>query len=158
MTIGRNAVRVVPVFLALVALAVLGFLGMNLHAQAQTKLEVRLAEERPATGLVDAPVSHSDKHVYLHPSAVITNEDVSTARVVPAGGAAFNVAISFTPQGTERMMSATQTHIGRPVAILVNGTVVAAPTLRGSIGQDAIVSGDWTREQADEIAAGLSGR
>ena len=158
MTAGRNAIRVVPVFLALAVLAAFAFVGTNLHAQAQTNLEIRLAEERPATGLVDAPVSHSDKHVYLHPSAVITNEDVSTARVVPAGGAAFNVAILFTPQGTEKMMSATQTHIGRPLAILVNGTVIAAPTLRGTIGQDAIVTGDWTREQADEIAAGLTGR
>jgi preprotein translocase subunit SecD len=158
MTAGRNAVRVVPVFRALAILAASGFLAMDPHAQAQTKLEVRLAEEQPAAGLVEAAVSHSDKHVYLQPSAVITNEDVSAARVVSAGGAAFNVAISFTPQGTEKMMNATQTHIGRPLAILVNGTVVAAPTLRGTIGQDAIITGDWTRQQADEIAAGLTGR
>ena len=156
MTVGRSAI--VPVLLALAVLGVFGSVGMGLRAQAQTKLEIRLAEEQPATGLVEATVSHSDRHVYLQPSAVITNEDVNTARVVPAGGTAFNVAISFTPQGTEKMTNATQAHVGRPLAILVNGTVVAAPTLRGTIGQDAIVTGDWTRQQADEIAAGLTGR
>lgn len=158
MAAGRYAIRTVPVFLALAVLAAFGCVGTNLHARAQTKLEVRLAEEQPVSGLVEAAVSHSDRHVYLQPSAVITNEDVSAARVVPAGGAAFNVAISFTPQGTEKMMNATQAHIGRPLAILVNGTVVAAPTLRGTIGQDATITGDWTRQQADEIAAGLTGR
>jgi len=83
---------------------------------------------------------------------------VRNARVVPAGGAAFNVAISFTPQGAEKMANATQAHVGRPLAILVNGRVVAAPTLRGPIAPDAIITGDWTRQQADEIAAGLTGR
>jgi SecD/SecF fusion protein len=158
MTAGRNTIGAVPVVLALAVLAASGVVGLALHAQAQAKLEVRLAEDQPASGLVEAAVSHSDKHVYLESSAVITNEDVSAARVVPAGGAAFNVAISFTPQGTDRMMNATRAHIGRPLAILVNGTVVAAPTLRSAIGQDATITGDWTRQQADEIAAGLTGR
>jgi len=88
---------------------------------------------------------------------VITNEDVTNARVVPAG-AAFNVAISLTPQGAEKMANATLDHLGRPLAILVNGTVVTAPTLRAAIGQVAIITGDFTRQEANEIAAGLSGR
>jgi preprotein translocase subunit SecD len=155
MTAGRNAIRAIPVFLALAVLAT--FVLGAVNSQAQTKLEIRLAEEQPAIGLVEAPVSHSDRHVYLQQSAVITNEDVTNARVVPAG-AAFNVAISLTPQGAAKMAKATQGHIGRPLAILVNGTVVTAPTLRAAIGQDALVTGDFTRQEADEIAAGLSGR
>ena len=155
MTAGRNAVRTIPVFLALAVLATLVVGAVN--SQAQTKLEIRLAEEQPATGLVEAPVSHSDRHVYLQHSAVITNEDVTNARVVPAG-AAFSVAISLTPQGGEKMANATLNHIGRPLAILVNGTVVTAPTLRGAVGQVAIIMGDFTRQEADEIAALLSGR
>ena len=155
MPAGRNAVRAIPVFLALAVLAtrVLG----AVNSQAQTKLEIRLAEEQPGTGLVEASVSHSDRHVYLQQSAVITNEDVTNARVVPAG-AAFSVAISLTPQGGEKMANATLNHIGRPLAILVNGTVVTAPTLRGAVGQVAIIMGDFTRQEADEIAALLSGR
>jgi preprotein translocase subunit SecD len=155
MTAGRNAVRAIPVFLALAVLATLVLGAVN--SQAQTKLEIRLAEKQPATGLVEAPVSHSDRHVYLQQSAVITNEDVTNARVVPAG-AAFSVAISLTPQGGEKMANATLNHMGRPLAILVNGTVVTAPTLRGAVGQVAIIMGDFTRQEADEIAALLSGR
>ena len=108
MTAGRKAIGAVLVVLTVAVLTASGVVGLNLHAQAQARLEVRLAEEQPVTGLVEAAVSHSDRHVYLQPSAVITNEDVSAARVVPAGGTAFNVAISFTPQGTERMMNATR--------------------------------------------------
>ena len=152
----RNVIRAVRAFVALAMLST--FAPGVVSLKAQTKLEVRLAEEQPGSGLVEAPVFHSDKKVYLHESAVVTNDDVRDARVTAASGTAFNVGVSFTPQGAEKMASATQAHIGKPLAILVNGTVVAAPTLRGVIRQSALITGDWTREQADEVAAGLTGK
>ena len=108
--------------------------------------------------LVEALVGHSNKKVYLHETAILTNADVTDARVVPAKGTAFDVAVSLTPQGAAKMADATQGHVGRPLAIVVNGTVVAAPILRDPVRQDALITGDWTREQADEIAAGLTGK
>jgi preprotein translocase subunit SecD len=56
------------------------------------------------------------------------------------------------------MSSATQGHVGKPLAIVVNGTVVAAPTLRGAIHENALITGDFTRAEADEVAAGLTGK
>ena len=49
-----------------VALALLLFAASAAAAHAQTTLDIRLAEERPAPGLIEATVSHSDKKVYLH--------------------------------------------------------------------------------------------
>ena len=142
----------------LLCFAMLSTFAFSDAVNAQTKLEVRLAEEQPATGLVEASVSHSNKKVYLHETAIVTNADVADARVVPARGTAFDVAVSFTPQGAAKMADATQGHVGRPLAILINGTVVMAPIVRDPVRQDALLTGDWTREQADEIAAGLTGK
>ena len=104
-------------------------------------------------------VAHSDRKVYLHQEVVISNEDVIDARVMPgAGGTGFNVDISFSQQGAEKIATATQAHIGKPLAILVNGSVIAAPKLRDAIRKSALITGDYTKEQADEIAAGLTGR
>jgi hypothetical protein len=128
----------------------LGVLG---NANAQATLQIRLAEEQPATGLKEATVAHSDKKLYLHESAVITNADVSAARVVPASATTFEVLISLTPEGSKKMMSATQAHIGKPLAILLDGIVVAAPTVRSTIQREAVISGDWSRQEADDIAA-----
>jgi preprotein translocase subunit SecD len=125
---------------------------------AQTRLELRLAEKEPATGLVESVVSRTGEKVYLHETSVITNEDIRDARVVPAGDDAFNVAISFTLQGAAKMAAATQAHVGRPLAIVVNGAVLTAPTVRSPIRQDTLITGDLTRQQAEEIVAGLTAR
>ena len=56
------------------------------------------------------------------------------------------------------MRQATAEHIGRPVAILIDGTVVMAPIVRSPIGDSAVISGQFTREEAERIAAGIDGR
>ncbi len=119
-----------------------------------TLLEVRLAEREPATGLNAATVLHSDSKIYLHDERVITNNDVVQAHVVEGGGQ-FSVAITLTPGGAARMATATSTHVGKPLAIIVNGDVIAAPTVRGQIGNEAVINGNFTRVEAERIAAGL---
>jgi preprotein translocase subunit SecD len=119
-----------------------------------TLLEVRLAETEPATGLNAATVLNSDSKIYLHDERVITNNDVVQAQVVEGRGR-FSIAITLTPGGAARMATATSTHVGKPLAIIVNGDVVAAPTVRGQIGNEAVINGDFTRVEAERIAAGL---
>jgi preprotein translocase subunit SecD len=124
-----------------------------------TALEVRLAETMPAAGLVEAQVSGSPDKVYLHPEAVVTSSDVVAARVVPGITAVnFNVAVTFNSAGAERMARATAAHLNKPVAILINGRVIAAPVVRAQIRESAVISGDFDNAQASAIAAGLTRR
>jgi preprotein translocase subunit SecD len=45
------------------------------------------------------------------------------------------------------------------LAILLNGKVVAAPTVRDKItGETLVLSGKFTKEEADRIAVGLRGK
>ncbi len=128
-------------------------------APAATTLEVRLAETAPAQGLVEAAVQDSDEKVYLHREAVVTNADVVQATVVPGiTSANFNVAITFNSAGAAKMSRATAAHLNKPVAILINGRVVAAPIVRSQISDQAVISGDFNRDQASAIAAGLTRR
>lgn len=119
-----------------------------------TLLEVRLAETEPARGLIEATVQNSDRRVFLHDTRVITNNDVVQARVVESDGR-FNVAITLTNEGAAKMASATSAHTGRPLAIIVDGEVIAAPTVRGTINDQAVITGAFTRARAERIAAGL---
>ncbi len=126
-------------------------------APAAAALEVRLAETQPAPGLVEAAVPDSNEKVYLHREAVVTNADVVQATVVPGiTSVNFNVAITFNSAGAAKMARATASHLNKPVAILINGRVVAAPKVRAQISDQAVISGDFDRSQADAIAQGLS--
>ena len=67
----------------------------------------------------------------------------------------FGIAVQFLPSGAERMRQATATHVGRPVAILIDGSVVMAPVVRSPIGDSAVISGNYTRSVAERIADGM---
>ena len=104
-------------------------------------------------------MSLSGRRIYLHPETILTNSDIAAAQVVPGNSASrFGVAVSLTRDGASKMFSATQSHIGKPIAILVDGQVVTAPTVRAAISTTGVISGDFTKIEADRIAAGLLGR
>ena len=153
----------IAVFATVALLGIAGsFLGARAWSlfvrdlQAAVRFEVRLAEEKPAPGLREAKVSDSDRLVYLHDEVIVTNSDIAAARVVQGGGPSqYSVGVEFNASGAEKMRAATGNHIGKPVAILLDGQVVMAPVVRTPIGASAVVTGNLTRAEAERIANGI---
>jgi hypothetical protein len=125
---------------------------------AQVRFEVRLAEPEPAPGLQVARVSGAGRLVYVHPETVVGNDDIAHASVIDNGSEQFSVAVQLLPGGADRMRQATAAHTGRPVVILLDGVVVMAPTVRSPIGDAAVISGPFTKEEAERIATGIERR
>jgi TonB family protein len=88
---------------------------------------------------------------------VVTGGDITSARVADAGGT-YSITVTFSPEGSNRLAEATKSHLGRPMAILLDGRVISAPMLRSIIRGSAVISGDFTRAEAERIAAGLAPR
>jgi hypothetical protein len=127
--------------------------------QAAVRFEVRLAEDGPAAGLREARVSGSDRVIYLHQEVIVTNSDVAQCRVVQGDNASrFGVAVEFNAAGAQRMRQATASHIGKPAAVLIDGEVVTAPVIRAPIGALGLISGDYTRAEAERIVGGIGVR
>jgi hypothetical protein len=59
--------------------------------------------------------------------------------------------------GRSHGLTRSLSHLGKPVAILIDGSVVIAPTVKSAIGAAAIISGDYTQADAQRIAAGITG-
>jgi preprotein translocase subunit SecD len=125
------------------------------RVEAAVRFEVRLAEERPAAGLTAAAVGDSSRVIYLHDEVVLANGDVVRARVVETGADRFGVEVELAPDASDRLRSATSGHIGRPLAVLIDGRVVVAPVVRSAIERAAVISGDFTSADASRIAEGL---
>ena len=127
-------------------------------AQAAVRFEVRLAEDQPAPGLRAARVGSSNRTIYLHPEIVVTNNDIANSRVIPGGSRSqFGIDVQLNSGGAEKMRRATMSHLGKPVAILIDGNVVIAPTIKSAIGAAAVITGDYTQADAQRIAAGMIG-
>jgi preprotein translocase subunit SecD len=56
------------------------------------------------------------------------------------------------------MAAATAAHMGQQLAIVVNGVVISAPRVDGVIREQSVLTGRWTRQEADEIVSGLNGK
>lgn len=129
---------------------------MTTRTYAAVRFEVRLAEETPAPGLSEAKIAGSNRSIYLHDEVVISNSDIDRAELIGTGNPArFSIGVHFTENGTQKIGLATANHIGRPVAILIDGDVVMAPVVRSAIGNSAVINGDYTREQALAIVNGI---
>lgn len=128
-------------------------------AYAAVRFEVRLAEAAPGPGLREAAVGTEPRVVYLHDGAIVTNDDILAATVVATPSAdRFAVALQLSPAGGERLRVATRDHVGRPVALVLDGLVLMAPTVRSEIADVGLLTGDFDRVAADRIARGLLAR
>jgi preprotein translocase subunit SecD len=144
--------------IAVVVLGVLVGSGDRGTLQAAVRFEVRLAETQPVPGLIVARVGNSDRVIYLHPEAIVTNEDIAQSWVTQDDPNRYGVSVQLLPAGAQRMRRATAAHIGRPVAILIDGEVVTAPTVRSAVSDSAWINGDYTQAEAQRIADGIGTR
>jgi len=125
---------------------------------AAVRFEVRLAEQIPGPGLREVRLRGSIGRIYLHPETVVSNGDIARAVVAPAAGSRFNISVTFTADGAAKMLTATQGHLGRPVAILLDGDVVMAPVVKSPVSGSAMITGNYTRAEAERIVNGIVGR
>jgi RNA polymerase sigma factor (sigma-70 family) len=123
-----------------------------------TSITVRW-HHQPGPGVRAARVGNSNRTVYLHPEIVVTNTDIAFSNAIPGSTPSqqFWIDVRLNAAGAAKMRQATTNHLGRPIAILIDGDVVTAPTLKSPIGAAAAISGDYTQVDAQSIAAGMSG-
>jgi hypothetical protein len=143
---------------AIIVVGLLVGFGDRATLQAAVRFEVRLAETQPVPGLIVARLANSGDVIYLHPEMLVTNDDIAQSWVLEDGPDRFGVSVEFLQAGAQRMRQATAAHLGRPVAILIDGDVVAVPTVRSAISNAAVISGNFTRAEAERIAEGINMR
>jgi hypothetical protein len=80
-----------------VAVAAVGYAVVSEQAApvyAAVELEIRLAEDAPAPGLIVANTGDADRLLYLHPDVIISNADVAQTFVAADMGTASLLASS----------------------------------------------------------------
>ncbi|MBC7820021.1 MAG: hypothetical protein IAG10_24325, partial [Planctomycetaceae bacterium] len=84
---------------------------------------------------------------------------IEDCRVVPDESVGqverFAIELKLNEAGGAALRTLTKSHLNQPLAILVNDEIIAAPIVRSEIGRDIAITGNFTREQADKLAAAL---
>jgi hypothetical protein len=122
-------------------------------------LAMHLVEDTPKGNSIERPFRTTSQTVFLTPRAALTHNDIEWAAASVNRTAGPYVVIRFDLVGTDKLALLTRENIGRRMAILINGRVIAAPVIRAEIdsGQVAIPGFDSLSE-AERIARALDPR
>jgi preprotein translocase subunit SecD len=67
------------------------------------------------------------------------------------------VAISFTEEGAKKFEDLTTKNVGKPLAIILDSTVISAPIVQDRIsGGSAVITGNFTTEEAKNLSIQLN--
>jgi preprotein translocase subunit SecD len=116
--------------------------------------EVRVADSQSGGETRVAMRSRSGATIHVSDQVSLTNADIASARVVRSDSR-YGVEVTFTEAGAARMRAVTSANIGRLLAVLVDGEVVTAPRVTSAVSEIGILTGDYTRAEAERVAAGL---
>ncbi len=118
--------------------------------------EFRLAQFEAADGFDEFTVPGSEQKIYISREPLAMIFDVAAARVIDDANGKPAVEISYSPVAAKRMTELTEQHLNKPLAIFVDGKLLSAPTIRQSFGSPALITGQFTREEAERIANGIN--
>ena len=120
--------------------------------------ELRLASHEKVEGweLVPGPGPENDL-IWISPEVGLTNGDVALAYPTRTRENKPCVGVVFTEEGSLKMARLTKSHIGEWLAVIFDGRVTWVPRIREGISEQAIMEGNFTEEEVESIAVGLSG-
>jgi preprotein translocase subunit SecD len=121
------------------------------------RLEFRRAHTKPAKDLEEATVPKTGEKIYLHKTAEVNNEDIAEASIDEEDKSDPHLKLKFTKQGQRKMEKLTTDHIDKPLAVLVDGKVLAAPIIRSTVSEQAVLSGIG-RAELERIVKGLKAK
>jgi len=141
--------------LAVVALAALGASLAMAADPPRAKVEFRRAETKAAEGLTEATIAGTDTKIYLHKEVELTNKDIAGASVEDDKDRGVSVRITLTKEGAQKAAKLSEAHLDKPLAILVDGKVVSAVTVRAKFGGNVAISGNFTKADAEKLAKSI---
>jgi len=145
--------------LAVIFTTALTAAGLSGGQTGKHTFQVRLASHEKVEGWEMVPGPGPEKTpVWISPEVALTNGDVVRAYVdrTPEGKPC--VGILFTEDGALKQARLTKSHVGENVAIMIDNRIISMPKIIAEItGGRAMISGNFTEEEAGSIAKGLSG-
>jgi preprotein translocase subunit SecD len=121
----------------------------------QSPVEIRAASTTAVSGWQQMS-SPGGEPLWVAPEVRLTSSDFARAeaRTLADGGPA--VALVLSESGATKMAELSAAQANKPIALIVDGTVIWAPVVRGAIGKEAVLTGGpggLTKTQIDRLIA-----
>lgn len=102
-----------------------------------------------AGGAVDpASIPYADRIF----TTAMTGDVLSGAVATPDQYGQWQINFTLTGEGSTTFFNYTSSHIGQPMAIVLDGRVLSAPTINAAINDNGVITGQFTQEEAESLA------
>lgn len=115
----------------------------------------RLADTERADGLTEAVVPNDGRRVFLHQENLLTDKDVTSVTFGRDESGGVDVTIQLKAAAAKKLAAATKSHLGRPIAILLDGKVITAPVVRAEISDRVRITGRFTNAELMRMFSAL---
>ena len=121
----------------------------------QNPVEIRAAASTAVSGWQQMS-SPSGSALWVAPDVRLTSADIARAEARNDPDAGPSVAVVLTDEGARKMATLSAEQANKPIALLLDGKVIWAPVVKGSIGKEVRLTGGnggLTKEQIDRLIA-----
>ncbi len=110
------------------------------------------ANDKPDQQIVACDKDGSTKYKLDVAKVVGTDVKGATAARDQQGTGQWQVLVQFTSEGQEKFTDLTAATVGKQVAVVLDGVVQSAPEIQTRIDADAQITGNFTQEEATDLA------
>jgi preprotein translocase subunit SecD len=126
----------------------------------QTPVEIHAASSTAVTGWTQMS-GPSGSALWVAPDVKLTSADIARAEAYNDRDAGPSVSIVLTDEGAKKMAALASEQANKPIALLLDGHVIWAPMVRGSIGKEVRLTGGnggLTQQQIDRLLASFKNK
>ena len=97
------------------------------------RIEFRVAEEQPGTGLTPVATNDYPPTLYLHSDVAVSNGDIHGAKAGRDDLGLPTVTLELTEAGAAKLQAVTSANLQKRLAILADGKVLLAPIIQSAV-------------------------
>ena len=127
-------------FRTLVIYSLIAMFLAGVFMQAQDALEIRAASSTAVAGWQSMP-GPGGGSLWVSPTTALTSADIARAEPRTQADGQRAVGIVFTAEGARKMTQLSDAQRDKPIAVLLDGRIVSAPTVRSTISSEALFTG-----------------
>ena len=149
------AVRVPMIFLVLLLLPGCGG-GRDARMSArEVSVAFHRASYEPGTNMHEVTVDYHPGTIHVADAPFLTERAITSASAIMDSLGRPAVSVTFGIEAAHEMGVNSEALIGKPMAIYVDGVLVAAPVVKSRFTSTAIISGSFTDKEVSRIVGSL---
>ena len=118
--------------------------------QTEPGFSIRAASAQPVDGWQQMKVEHSERTIWVAPTAAIVGSDIEKAQPEIRNDGNRVIRVVFTDEGANKIRDLTTVQFKSLIAMVVDGAVIWAPYVQTVVGKESLLTGNLPNGLSEE--------